>query len=432
MSNVFERGFTRGEHFVKGVLFDCHHCGQCVLSHTGLVCPMACPRQVRNGPCGGSMDGMCEVHPDRKCVHARIHQRVAGDGCAAPELLPPPDPKLFFTSSWLNFLSGKDKAARTPLPYLDLGANRKNQSAHTASPLEAKLKSGQFVFTSEIRSPRTANLEALRKQTLILKDHFDAVNATAFLNGKPSLPSALASAEMVRLGVDPICQSTCRDHTLTSFISELIMNQTGGVHNVLCLTGDYYQGNPCVKQSYVMDAALAIYEARHLRETGTIRFSGDTMKDPPKPFLGGAINPFTDPINVPVRRLKQKVLAGVDFIQTQVILDLPRFRKFMDIVAAEKLDSDVFIIAGVPVIISKKALEMMSGVPGIAIPPDIKARFDKAAASEDPAALVEEGIAFAREMIAEVRTIQGVSGAHLMLFGMDHSVLPRVVEGVAR
>jgi methylenetetrahydrofolate reductase (NADPH) len=432
MSNVFERGFTRGEHFVKGVLFDCHHCGQCVLSHTGLVCPMACPRQLRNGPCGGSMDGMCEVHPDRKCVHARINQRVAGDGYDAPALLPPPDPRLFFTSSWINYLNGKDKVARTPLEYLPLGENRKQQPPQTASLLEEKLKRGQFVFTSEIRSPRTANVEILRKQALILKDHFDAVNATAFLNGKPSMPSSLASAEMVKLEVHPICQSTCRDHTLTSFISELVMNQVNGVDNLLCLTGDYYQGTPCVKQSYVMDSALAIYEARYLREKGIIHFSGDTVKNQPRPFIGGAINPFSDPINMPVRRLKQKILAGVDFVQTQVIFDLKRFRSFMDIVTAEGLDRDVFIVAGLPVIISKKALEMMSGVPGICVDPAVKERFDKVAALDDPVALVDEGIAFAREMIAEMRGIAGVSGVHLMLFGMDHTILPRVMEGVAR
>jgi methylenetetrahydrofolate reductase (NADPH) len=135
---------------------------------------------------------------------------------------------------------------------------------------------------------------------------------------------------------------------------------------------------------------------------------------------------------MPVRRLKQKILAGVDFVQTQVIFDLKRFRSFMDIVTAEGLDRDVFIIAGLPVIISKKALEMMSGVPGICVDPAVKERFDKVAALDDPVALVDEGIAFAREMIAEMRGIAGVSGVHLMLFGMDHTILPRVMEGVAR
>ncbi len=422
--NLLQRLISRTESFAKGVTFDCRCCGQCVLSHTGLVCPMACPRQIRNGPCGGSMDGHCEVFPDRKCVWVRVHNRVDKGGFSCPSLLRSPDPTLFNTSSYVNYLTGADKLARTPIEYLDLGTNRKALPQQTASTLEQKLRAGQFVFTSEIRAPREAQPERVQKQALILKDHFDAVNATAYLNGKPSLPSPMASAEMVKLGVEPICQCTCRDHTMTSFISELITNKMNGVVNTLCITGDYYQGKPAVKQSYAMDSALMIYEARYLREKSVIHFTGEAMKEPPKPFIAGAINPFTTPINVPIRRLKQKIAAGADFVQTQVILDVPAFREFMRIFCSEGLDHDLFLIAGLPVVISKKALEMMPGVPGLSIP---KATADRLAKAED---IVQEGIQLARELIQEVRTIPGVSGVHLMLFGMDHKVLPPVVEGL--
>ncbi len=422
--NVFERLLARTESLAKGVVFDCRSCGQCVLSHTGLVCPMACPRQLRNGPCGGSMDGHCEVFPERKCVWVRIHNRLDKSGYSCPNLLRSPDPTLFHTSSYLNYFTGKDELARTPIDYLELGTERKKQPQQTASALEAKLRSGVFVFTSEIRAPREAQIERVRTQALILKDHFDAVNATAYLNGKPSLPSSIASAEMARLGVEPICQSTCRDHTMTSYVSELITNQMNGVHNVLCITGDYYQGKPAVKQSYAMDSALMIYETRYLREKGAIHFSGESMKEPPKAFIGCAINPFTSPIHVPVRRLKQKIAAGADFVQTQIILDLERFRAFMAIFRDEGLDKELFLIAGLPVVIAKKALAMMPGVPGVSLPSQIKQRLEQ---TED---IVKEGVALAREMIQEVRGIPGVSGVHLMLFGMDHKVLPSVVDGL--
>lgn len=370
------------------------------------------------------MDDHCEVFPDRKCVWVRIHNRVDKGGTSLPKLLRSPDPKLFFTSSYMNYLTGKDKLARTPLEYLDLGTNRKSLPPQTDSPLERKLKEGRFVFTSEIRAPRSANVAAVQKQALTLKDHFDAVNATAYLNGKPSMPSAIASAEMVKLGVDPICQSVCRDVTKTAFISELITNKINGVHNVLCITGDYYQGDPCVKQVYDMDSSLMLYEARYLREKGIIHFTGEEMKDPPKPFLAAAANPFTVPRNVPIRRLKQKVAAGADFIQTQLILDLKFFREFMKMFCDEGLDREVFLLAGLPLIISKKAFEMMSGVPGVHVPEDVTRRFEKA---DD---IIPEGIAFAREMIQEVKQIPGVSGVHLMLFGVKHEYLPQAVEGL--
>lgn len=422
--NILERLIARGEAFGKGVVFDCHCCGQCVLSHTGLVCPMSCPRQIRNGPCGGSMDGHCEVYPDRKCVWARIHKRVDKKGKSLPKLLRSADPKLFFTSSYMNYFTGKDKLARTPLEYLDLGRNRKSSPVQTASTLEQRLKEGRFVFTSEIRAPREANPEAVRKQAAILKGHFDAVNATAYLNGRPSLPSAMVSAEVVKMGVEPICQSVCRDITKTAFISELITNKMNGVHNSLCITGDYYQGDPCVKQVYDMDSSLMLYEARYLREKGVIFFTGDTMKDPPKPFLAAAINPFTTPMNVPIRRLKQKVAAGADFIQTQLILDVSAFREFMKVFCDEGLDKEVFLLAGLPLIISKKALEMLPKVPGVSVSPQVVKRLESAAD------IIPEGIALAREMIQEVKQIPGVSGVHLMLFGVKHEYLPQAIEGL--
>jgi len=422
--NVMMRLLTRTEHFVKGVAFDCRCCGQCVLSHTGLVCPMACPRQLRNGPCGGGRDGHCEAYPDRKCVWVRIHGRVDAKGYSLPKLLRSPDPKLFFTASYLNFLTGRDKLARTPIDYLPLPQGRKALPVQTESRLERLLKEGRFVFTTEIRAPRNANAEAVRKQGLLLKDHFDGVNATAYLNGKPSMPSSAAAAELVRAGAEPITQSVARDVTKTAFISELITNKINGAHNTLCISGDYYQGKPCVCQVYDMDSSLMLYEARHLRETGTVFFTGEKVKEQPKPFLGCATNPFMMPPNVPIRRLKQKAAAGADFVQTQLIMHIDRFGEFMRTFCREGLDRDLFLLAGIPVIISAKALEMLPGVPGVQVPPGVLERFHNAAD------LVEEGISFARDMVRAVREMPGVSGVHLMLFGVDHTVLPRVVDGL--
>ena len=64
-----ERPMAAVERSVKGLLFDCRMCGQCVLSATGMSCPMNCPKQLRNGPCGGVReDGNCEVKPEMRCV----------------------------------------------------------------------------------------------------------------------------------------------------------------------------------------------------------------------------------------------------------------------------------------------------------------------------------------------------------------------------
>jgi methylenetetrahydrofolate reductase (NADPH) len=420
LKSAFRRVVARTEAFLKGTAFDCRACGQCILNRTGLICPMSCPKGLRNGPCGGTTEGRCEVYPDKPCVWVRIHARTGGTD--TPRLNPSPDSALFFTSSYANWFSGLDRAGTMPLPYLDLGAEPVAAPVRTKSKLEAALKSGRFVHTCEIRSPRTADFNRLDREMEAVQGHFDAVNATAYLNGKPSLPAAATCRELLMVGMEPICQLTCRDLTKTAFVSELIANDANGIHNVLCLTGDSYAGNPRIKQVFDMDSALMVYEARHLAETGTIHFTGESMKAPPNPFLGVAINPFTTPPDLPIRRLMQKAAAGADFVQTQLVFNLPAFEEFMRRYREAGLDRKLFLLAGVPVVISKPAMEMIPRVPGVDYPEAVRGRLESAAD------LRAEGIRLARETVEAVKSIPGVSGAHLMLFGADHSVLPGIVN----
>lgn len=423
--NVLKTGLYKtiaaSEAFVKGMMFDCRTCGQCVLTNTALVCPMSCPKGLRNGPCGGTIGETCEVYPDKKCVWVRIYKRSKQRKENIPILISSPDSNLHHSSSYINYLNGKDKLTRIPLQYLPIA---KSDQCVTQSKLEQKLKQGQFVTTCEVRAPREGDFSHMMKEARLVGKSFDAINVTAYLNGKPSLPSPLAAAKLAEEGIESISQATCRDHTKTSFVSELLQNKMNGVHNILCLTGDSYVGTPKIKQVFDMDSSLMLYEARYIREKSEINFTRQKLKDAPVLFLGAAINPFTTPMFVPIQRLKQKAAAGADFIQTQVILDMPVFRRFMQKVVEEKINEKLFILAGIPVIVSKNAYKMLPHIPGIIIPKEISERF------ENTNDIRKEGIAFAREMLQEMRQLQGVSGAHLMLFGSDHSVLLEVIENI--
>lgn len=98
------------ESHVKGPAFGCQMCGQCVLRYTGFVCPMQCPKQLRNGPCGGARNGRCEVYPERACVWVRIHERarLLGREAQLERVLPAIDWSLVGSSAWLNHLAGRD------------------------------------------------------------------------------------------------------------------------------------------------------------------------------------------------------------------------------------------------------------------------------------------------------------------------------------
>ncbi|WP_171232884.1 methylenetetrahydrofolate reductase C-terminal domain-containing protein [Ruegeria sp. HKCCA4812] len=117
--NRVERPIALVEKGVKSLLFDCKMCGQCVLSSTGMSCPMNCPKQLRNGPCGGVRSGeFCEVKPDMKCVWALAWDgasRMQHGGDKIKEVLPPVEHTLKGSSSWLRVsreIAAQEREAR--------------------------------------------------------------------------------------------------------------------------------------------------------------------------------------------------------------------------------------------------------------------------------------------------------------------------------
>jgi methylenetetrahydrofolate reductase (NADPH) len=112
-----EHLFTRLEHIGKQVTNECLHCGDCALFDVAYLCPMSqCPKGQRNGPCGGSYEGWCEVYPDeRQCVYVRAYDRLKHYGEEAEigeRQAPPADWELWRTSSWLNYYMGRDHTAK--------------------------------------------------------------------------------------------------------------------------------------------------------------------------------------------------------------------------------------------------------------------------------------------------------------------------------
>lgn len=106
------RWLKKPEDWGKSLIFDCHMCGQCVLHSTGMTCPMTCPKNLRNGPCGGvRANGHCEVKPEMRCVWVEAFERSRMMGEFGQEILlinPPVNRSLQGTSAWINMLTGED------------------------------------------------------------------------------------------------------------------------------------------------------------------------------------------------------------------------------------------------------------------------------------------------------------------------------------
>lgn len=105
-----ERFFIGAEKMSKGAIFDCRMCGQCVLHSTGMTCPMTCPKNLRNGPCGGvRLDGHCEVIPEMPCVWVQAWERskeMPRHGSEMLKVLPPLNRRLEGSSAWINDFTG--------------------------------------------------------------------------------------------------------------------------------------------------------------------------------------------------------------------------------------------------------------------------------------------------------------------------------------
>lgn len=103
------------ENSTKRVLLDCQHCGDCGIQHVGFLCPESqCPKHIRNGQCGGSRDGMCEVYPDKQCVWVRAYNRLSYNKDEMPvECIAPRMWELNKTNSWTNFHLKRDHQSTT-------------------------------------------------------------------------------------------------------------------------------------------------------------------------------------------------------------------------------------------------------------------------------------------------------------------------------
>ena len=160
-----------------------------------------------------------------------------------------------------------------------------------------------------------------------------------------------------------------------------------------------------------------------MRDEGKL-LGGHEMDNPPKFFIGAAANPFADPFEFRVHRLAKKVAAGVDFIQTQCIYNMDKFRKWIDQANDMGLTEKVYILAGVtPMKSVGMARYMKNLVPGMDVPDAIIDRL-KGVDKKDQA---KEGIKMAVEQIQQLREMKGVAGVHLMAIEWEERV-PEIAE----
>lgn len=295
----------------------------------------------------------------------------------------------------------------------------------SGSNLEKVLTAGHFAFTGECGPPRGASLDHLAEKYTPLRGMVDAVNITDNQTAMVRMCSLAASSHLVQAGLEPNYQMVCRDRNRLAMMADILGAYSLGIRNILCLSGDHqkFGDHPESKNVYDIDSMQLIAMVKQMRDEGRF-LNGEALDVPPKMFIGAASNPFGDPFEFRVYRLENKIMAGADFIQTQCIYNMPKFREFMKMAVDMGLTEKCYILAGVtPMKSVGMAKYMKTRVPGMDVPEDIISRLR----GVDRKNVADEGIRIACEQIEEFKEMPGVAGVHLMAIEWEHRV-PEIAE----
>jgi len=295
----------------------------------------------------------------------------------------------------------------------------------SGSNLEKVLRAGHFAFTGECGPPEGADVEHLKEKAAHLKDCVDAVNVTDNQTAVARMSSWAASLILLQEGLEPNFQMVCRDRNRLAMQSDILGVYAHGIRNMLCLSGDHqrFGDHPDSKNVFDLDSMQLIYTVKNMRDEGKF-LSGKDIKGRPELFIGAACNPFAEPFALRVRRLAKKIAVGADFIQTQCIYNMEKFREFMKQAVDLGLHEKCYILAGItPMKSLGMARYMAKNVPGMDVPDSLIERLKGAGKGK----AAEEGIRFALEQIEELKEMKGVSGIHLMAIEWEHRV-PEIAE----
>jgi len=441
------------ERAVKGPLFGCRMCGNCMLQETAFICSMECPKGIRNGPCGGSTPARCYVDETRPCIWYKIYERAFNMGREEKllEVLPPLDWGKVGGETWGDvlhqirrvgpgrFVSGllsRDPVQRTQVwdsvfktvrqPDWWEGDAEYHPPAYSEpiSELERRLRAGEFVVTGEVAPPLTTSTKKLVSNIELVKPYLTAINFTDCPAATPRMSSLACSAIAVQNGAEAVMQIAARDRTRVGLQAEVIGASALGIRNVLCLSGDSMRmaPDPCGRMDVVdIDSIQMLWILRRMRDDGKY-LDGRSIKFPPNIFIGAAASPFASQPRYQAIREQKKVNAGAQFFQTNLVFDPQGLENWLNELEKRNILGKVYILVGITPLKSWKVAQYMHHeVPGVFIPEKIMKRMENAG---DGAA--EEGVTISLELIESIRKLQGVQGIHLMAVGWEE-IVPRIV-----
>jgi 5,10-methylenetetrahydrofolate reductase len=292
---------------------------------------------------------------------------------------------------------------------------RKSEVLNMATKFKEALDSGKFVVTSELAPPKGTNLDKFKHHIELLKDKVDAMNVTDHQSSVMRYPSLGGCMLVKEMGGEVILQMTCRDRNRLALQADLLFASSRGIQNVLCLTGDsiVLGDHKDAKSVFDMDSSQLLETVRTLEKGKDL---GGNDLDGAVSFCAGAIvTPEADPLEPQLIKFEKKLDAGAEFIQTQAVYDLDRFKEFMKY--AEQFNTK--ILAGIILLTSAPMARFMNkNIAGVSVPQDLIE--EMAAAPKGQA--IKRGIEIAGRMIKQIHDEKMCHGVHIMAIGKEELV----------
>jgi len=295
----------------------------------------------------------------------------------------------------------------------------------TKSNLERILGTGCFAVTAQVGPPQNTETEAIREKFNLIKGYVDAFNVPDGESAVVAMASWAACLIGKQEGLDPIAQMTCRDRNRIALQMDVLGISAFGVNNILCLSGDPVSFGNCpeAKPVFDLDSIQLIRMVKRLRDEKEFENGQPIAGREPRLFIGAGANPFAESLEDEVIRLRDKVAVGADFVQTQPVYNIERFKKWMELVQEEGLDRKVKILAGISPITSLAAARYMkTKVPNTDVPDEIIERLLKARTKEE---MATEGTKIAIATINQLKEVEGVAGIHIMTLQREETI-PRI------
>jgi len=289
--------------------------------------------------------------------------------------------------------------------------------------LEEKLRSANFVVTTELTPPKGIDLTEFFAKADALKSIVDAINVTESPRARLAVEPKSVGHLLQDRGIEAIVQMTARDRNRIAIQADLLGGSLLGIGNFLFMTGDDPKNgdHPDAKGVFDLTTIDLLRAARSLRSGRDL--SGNELHGAPHLFLGSTMNPGSQDLAREVDNTRRKIDAGTQFFQTQAIYDTDSLARFLD---AAKL-GDIPLLAGViPLKSAKMGAWLNANVPGVHVPSALLAELERAG----PDGETSTGIDIAARTIRRLRNI--CSGAHVMAIGWEHQI-PEILRtaGVA-